>query len=110
MINQLNYGGQFPGPDPCAKHFFHNDTELLHYDDSRKNFVGPILYMQTKQTHFYQLPNADVFIKIDDTFCICVSPDELGGGIGPLVHNFAYDAVLIGRERIGLEGLNTSVI
>lgn len=110
MINQLNYGGQFPGPDPCAKHVFHNDTELLHYDDSRKNFVGPILYMQTKQTHFYQLPNADVFIKIDDTFCICVSPDELGGGIGPLVHNFAHDAVLIGRERVGLEGLNTSVI
>ena len=109
MINQLNYGGQFPGPDPCARHVHHNDTELLYYDDSRTNYSGPILYMITEKTHFYQMPTADVFIKIDNAFCICVSPHALGTGIGPLVHDFAKDAVLIGREVIGLEGLNTSV-
>ena len=28
---------------------------------------------------------------------------------GPLLHDFARDAVLVGREMIGLEGLGTTV-
>jgi hypothetical protein len=113
LINQISEGGQFPGADPCATHNFHNDTETFYYDDSRANFNGPIMYTKTTKTGIWTLPTADMFIKIMNVFCICVTPVENGNRsatpTGPLVHDFAKDAVLIGREIIGLEGLGMSV-
>lgn len=116
LINQLGEaggGGQFPGADPCANHKFENDTEVFYYDDSRVNFPGPIMYTNCSKTAIYTLPTADMFIKIDNAFCICVTPYQNGNksqpATGPLEHDFAHDAVLIGREIIGLESLGTSV-
>jgi len=109
LINQLSEGGQFPGADPCATHNFNNDTEVFYFDDSRVNFPGPIMYTNTSKTDIYTMPTADMFIKIANAFCICVTPVENGNRTatptGPLVHDFAKDAVLIGREIIGLEGV-----
>eukprot|EP00497_Spongosphaera_streptacantha_P002076 TRINITY_DN2664_c0_g1_i1.p2 TRINITY_DN2664_c0_g1~~TRINITY_DN2664_c0_g1_i1.p2 ORF type:complete len:83 (+),score=13.38 TRINITY_DN2664_c0_g1_i1:25-273(+) len=60
------------------------------------------------------LPTADMFIKVSAFYCLCVTPKENAKGkatpTGPLYHDFAKDAVLIGRERIGLEGLGMSVL
>jgi hypothetical protein len=116
LINQKDEaggGGQFPGADPCATHKFENDTEVFYYDDSRTNFDGPIMYTDCSKTDIYTLPTADMFIKIDGAFCICVTPYENGNkslpATGPLLHDFAKDAVLIGREIIGLEGVNVEV-
>jgi hypothetical protein len=113
LINQISEGGQFPGADPCATHNFHNDTETFYFDDSRTSFNGPIMYTKTTKTGIWTLPTADMFIKIMNVFCICVTPVENGNRsatpTGPLVHDFAKDAVLIGREIIGLEGLGMSV-
>lgn len=114
LINQINTGGRFPGADPCAAHKFTNDTESFYFDDSRTNFPqGPIMYTKTSKTAIYTLPTADMFIKISGVFCICVTPrqngDKTSPAIGPLFHDFAKDAVLIGRERIGLEGLDMEV-
>ena len=86
---------------------------MFYYDDSRVNFDGPIIYTKCSKTDIYTLPTADMFIKIDKAFCICVTPLQNGNktavATGPLVHDFARDAVLIGREVIGLEGLGKSV-
>jgi hypothetical protein len=86
---------------------------VFYYDDSRVNFDGPIIYTKCSKTDIYTLPTADMFIKIDKAFCICVTPLQNGNktavATGPLVHDFARDAVLIGREVIGLEGLGKSV-
>lgn len=114
LINQINTGGRFPGADPCAAHKFTNDTESFYYDDSRVNFPqGPIMYTKTSKTGIYTLPTADMFIKISGVFCICVTPrqngDKTSPATGPLFHDFAKDAVLIGRELIGLEGLDMQV-
>ena len=72
------------------------------------------MYTNTSKTDIWTLPSADMFIKIDKAFCICVSPfangNKSSAPIGPLVHDFAKDAVLVGRERIGLEGLGMSVV
>lgn len=113
LINQINTGGRFPGADPCAAHKFANDTETMYYDDLRGNFSGPVMFTKASATSIYTLPTADMFIDILGAFCICVSPRENGVGnklTGPLKYDFAHDAVLIGREKIGLEGLDTTVV
>lgn len=114
LINQEDEGGQFPGADPCALHNYNNDTEVFYFDDSRVNYPGPIMYTNTTKADIYTLPSADMFIKIANTFCICVTPFENGNAsavpTGPLYSDFAKDAVLIGREIIGLEGLNRKVL
>lgn len=117
LINQINTGGRFPGADPCAVHKFNNDTEKFYFDDSRTSFPeGPIMFTDTSASAIYTLPTADMFINIrvfgKSVFCICVTPSENGQGkvaTGPLRHDFAHDAVLIGREIIGLEGLDIEV-
>lgn len=114
LINQLSEGGQFPGANPCDIHNFNNDTEVFYFDDSRTSFPeGPIMYTNTSKTDIYTLPSADMFIKISGAFCICVTPfengDAAGKATGALLHDFAKDAVLIGREIIGLEGLDMEV-
>ena len=71
----------------------------------------------TTKSDIWTLPTADMFIKIKvfgaGAFCICVTPYENGNhsakATGPLVFDFAKDAVLIGREVIGLEGLGLQV-
>lgn len=72
------------------------------------------MYTKTSSSQIWTLPTADMFIKIYGAFCICVSPRESGNKsgvpIGPLVHDFAADAVFVGRERIGLEKLGKSVV
>lgn len=114
LINQINTGGQFPGADPCAAHKFTNDTEKLYYDGSLTNFSGPIMYTKASHTQIYTLPDADMFIKIMGVFCICVTPHENGmndrPATGPLRYDFSKDAVYVGREEIGLEGLNMTVV
>lgn len=114
LIKQENTGGRFPGADPCATHKFSNDTETFYYDGT-----GPNIRTDTTESTIWTLDSADMFIKIKPffhigVFCICVTPHESGTSgnvpIGPLVHDFAKDAVLLGRERIGLEGLNVQVV
>lgn len=114
LINQEDKGaegGRFPGADPCAKHNYQNDTEILYFDATAQ---GPIMYTNTSQTDIWTLPTADMFIKIENAFCICVTPKENGNAsapaTGPLYHDFAKDAVLVGRELIGLEGFNKKVV
>lgn len=110
LINQLSEGGQFPGANPCDIHNFNNDTEVFYYDSD----PYPIMYTKTSKTSIWTLPTADMFIKIEGLFCICVTPLENGDKqatpTGPLFHDFAKDAVLIGREKIGLEKVGTTVL
>lgn len=50
---------------------------------------------------------------MENVYCICVTPRENGQGrlpIGPLRYDFARDAVLIGREMIGIEYQNREVL
>ena len=55
------------------------------------------MYTNTTKTDIYTLPTADMFIKIDHAFCICVTPFQNGNHsvvpTGPLLHDFAKDAV-----------------
>jgi hypothetical protein len=54
-----------------------------------------------------------MFIKISNFYCICVTPFQNGNHskvpTGALLYDFAKDAVLVGREIIGLEGVGSSV-
>jgi len=114
LIAQIDEGGQFPGADPCSPHKYTNSSEVLYYDS-----VGHEMRYTTKSglqsTSIWHLGNGNMFIKIDKTFCICVSVTENGNRtkktIGPLHHDFAKDAVLIGREQIHVEApINKTVI
>lgn len=113
LINQISEGGQFPGADPCALHNFNNDTEVLYFQNDWKG-QGPIMFTDTSKTDIWTLPTADMFIKISGAFCICVTPFENGDSTakptGPLYFDFAKDAVLVGRELIGLEGYDVKVV
>lgn len=104
--------GRFPGADPCAKHSFKNQTETQWFDTS-----GPYSHIHTfgllDTADIWAMPNANMYIKIENTFCICVTPRENGAGsvpIGPLRYDFNSDAVLVGRELIGVEFLDRKVV
>merc|ERR1712194_975298 len=63
----------------------------------------------------WALPNGNFFNTVDvfgkSAFCICLSPEDptVENAInGPLSYDFLKDAVLVGRERIVPEYLNTS--
>jgi len=62
----------------------------------------------------WHLGNGNMFIKTDNSFCICISVYENGNTtkppMGPLTHDFGKDAILVGREKIGVEYLNKEVI
>lgn len=109
LINQISEGGQFPGANPCDVHNFNNDTETFYYDG-----YAPQIFTKTSKADIYTLKSADMFIKIAGTFCICVTPVQNGNKTaiptGPLYFDFAKDAVLIGREEIGLEGLGKTSV
>jgi len=109
LINQLDTGGRFPGAEPCALHNFKNDTERFYYDG-----ILPFMRIDTGSgTKIWSLPDNNMFIKINAIdLCLCVTPFQSHTDIptGPLEHDFAKDATLVGREVIGLEGLNTTSV
>jgi len=112
MITQINEGGQFPGADPCAPHKYTNNTEVLYYNQTQgmryKTKSG------SQSTDIWHLVNGNMYIKIDGAYCICVSVFENGDKkkppMGPLVHDYAKDAVLIGREKITVEYIEKTVV
>lgn len=112
LIAQIDEGGQFPGADPCAPHTFTNNTELFNYNEA----VGMRYHTKSgiQTSDIWHGVDGNMYIKIDGAFCICITVrpngDKSKKYSGPLVHDFAKDAVLIGREKIGVEILNKEVI
>eukprot|EP00463_Aulacantha_scolymantha_P005181 TRINITY_DN64_c0_g1_i1.p1 TRINITY_DN64_c0_g1~~TRINITY_DN64_c0_g1_i1.p1 ORF type:complete len:376 (-),score=72.65 TRINITY_DN64_c0_g1_i1:708-1835(-) len=115
LIAQINEGGQFPGADPCAPHVYRNHTEKLYFDSvndvMRYNLASS---PSSAAVNSWHLGNGNMFIKTDNSFCICISVYEDGNTtkppMGPLTHDFGKDAILVGREKIGVEYLNKEVI
>jgi len=115
IIAQINEGGQFPGADPCAPHIYTNHTEVLYFDSVHDVMRYKLAAPQSKSvSDTWHLGNGNMFIKIDNAFCICVSVYENGNTtkkpMGPLTHDFGKDAILIGREKIGVEYINKEVV
>jgi len=115
IIAQINEGGQFPGADPCAPHVYVNHTETLYFDSvqdvMRYKLAEP---GSTSVSDTWHLGNGNMYIKINNVFCICISVYENGNAskvpMGPLTSDFGKDAVLIGREKIGVEYINKEVV
>jgi hypothetical protein len=109
--------GRFPGADPCASHKFENVTYTFYYDGTAE--TGPRSKVDGKTgagklLRVWQEQSGNMYIEnyassILPFACICVAPREAtetaasGPVIGALEYDFAKDAVLIGRERIGVE-------
>lgn len=113
----------FPGKDPCEVKF-RNSTYTLVYDASTPEGLiyhtighsgpsGPSPFPGKS----WALGNGNFYNTVDvfgrTAFCICIStPDPTVENAinGPLTFDFLKDAVLIGRERIVPEYLNTPMV
>jgi hypothetical protein len=112
----------FPGRDPCVVDF-RNSTYTLRFKTTDE---GPV-YHTTGHTgpsgpspfpgSSWALPNGNFYNTVDvaetGIFCICLGPDDptVENALnGPLSYDFLRDAVLIGRERIVPEYLNTPLV
>merc|ERR1712232_226558 len=112
----------FPGQHPCDKRHWTNSTYTLTFD-TRED--GPVYH--TKQHsdgllsrstaiavgngNFYTMIDVPVFDK--HAFCACIGPTDPtveNALAGPLSYDFLRDAVLVGRERIVPEYLNSPMI
>jgi hypothetical protein len=112
----------FPGRDPCNVKF-KNSTYQLVFDTTPE---GPLYHTigisgPSGPSPFpgksWALPNGNFYNTVDifhhSSFCICLSPDDptVENALnGPLSYDFLKGAVLIGRERIVPEYLNTVVL
>lgn len=113
LIGQTDEGGQFPGADPCAPHEYKNSSEVLYFDSVAKE-MRYTTKSKLSSTSIWHLGIGNMFIKIDNTYCICVGVTENGNrtkkNIGPLHYDFAKDGELIGREKIYVENLDVTVV
>jgi hypothetical protein len=112
----------FPGTDPCEVKF-RNSTYTLVFNTTEE---GPVYHTighkgPSGPSPFpgksWALPNGNFYNTVDvfgkSAFCICLSPADptVQNAInGPLSYDFLSDAVLIGRERIVPEYLNTPMV
>lgn len=138
QIDQLSNGGPFPGADPCSPtHHFENQYQQFYYYDGRDyknpvaaatqqtNFIVPKFGADCPNAgddvcgmnvtnRLWHLPNFDFWVETvkpdgSTLFCQCIGVPHIGKPfLGALRYDFAKDAVLIGREKIGLEASTTT--
>eukprot|EP00665_Eupelagonemidae_sp_cell47_P001641 gene1641-2478_t len=132
-FNQANEGGPFPGADPCAVHNFEMQNQTFFYDGDalKMHFIqdsvyggpdgaagkgapppgvapGPSVNVTSYTNSLPRMyPNGNMYVRTAATPCLCITPypngDHSQPPIGPMMPNCFDDAVLIARERIGLE-------
>jgi hypothetical protein len=112
------FGCQFPGAKPCAPHKFLNETYHAEYYDGSAG-TGPRVTVMRADGNIFQGTDGNMYIQTLPNhprfdFCICVNTAQDSSPTAPvsgaLRHDFAKDAILIGRERIKVEYLNRWVI
>merc|ERR1712139_95545 len=111
------------GPDPCDVSF-QNSTYKLVFDTTPDGPLYHTIGIEGPSGHWkypskaWAFANGNFYSTIDvfhkSVACICFSPPDSSGVEnalnGPLSYDFLRGAVLIGRERIMPEYLNTVVV
>eukprot|EP01065_Artemidia_motanka_P038133 TRINITY_DN469_c0_g1_i3.p2 TRINITY_DN469_c0_g1~~TRINITY_DN469_c0_g1_i3.p2 ORF type:complete len:525 (+),score=225.63 TRINITY_DN469_c0_g1_i3:76-1650(+) len=131
QIDQRDEGGPFPGADACdtSKTYELQYSQYYSFDDSLpiaaiqqlSNFKAPPMGKNAGANvsiNIWHLPSTNMFIETinpatnSTLLCQCVgvfpNGNHSANPLGPLHANFAKDAVLIGREKIGLEASETT--